>query len=191
MGKSVPKTGFKCCPNLIRYSKLATYNQLGDCEVLNRHYKTVARLAANHSLKYLVRDYFGLPVATALMPAMLDKGLGQADLVLCLLRIRDAHKTMRHAVEEHITSLIGQAIQACPSCLLHYNPPSKITRSPDDRRLVHVTPVNPRQEGTDAHMRWCEYRVGRTIGQLIIRGVTKRDIRRAVRNGWIRVEEMA
>lgn len=159
--------------------------------MLNRHYKTVARLSANRSLKYLVRDYFGLPVSTALMPALLARGLGQADLVLCLLRIRDAHRGLRITVEEHITALIGQAIRACPPCLLHYNTPSKLTRSLDDRRLVHVAPVNPRQEGTDAHMRWCEYRVGRTLGQLYVRGVTKRDVRRAVRNGWIRVEEMA
>lgn len=161
--------------------------------MLLRHHQTIARLATDLSLKYLIRDYFGLPVTTALMPAMLARGLGQADLVLCLLRIRDAHRSLRTAIEEHITALIGRAIHACPPCLQLYNQrpvnPQDATRTADDRRVTHVTLANPRQEGTDAYMRWHEFRVGRTIGQLVTRGITKRDIRRAVRNGWIKMEE--
>lgn len=161
--------------------------------MLNHHHQTIARLSTDRSLKYLIRDYFGLPVATALMPAMIARGLGQADLVLCLLRIRDAHSALRAAAESHITALVGHAIRACPPCLQLYNQQRNCAadtqRSLDDRRVTHVSPGNPRQEGTDAFMRWHEFRVGRTIGQLVSRGITKRDIRRAVRNGWISVEE--
>lgn len=163
--------------------------------MLSHHHRTVAHLAANHLLKDLVRDHFGLPIATALMPAMLARGLHQADLVLCLLRIRDAHSALRSAVESHITTLVGSAIRACPSCLQLYNArpvkPQDEPRNSDDRRITYVSPVNPRQEGTDAHMRWREFRVGRTIGQLVVRGITKRDIHRAARNGWIKIEEVA
>lgn len=158
--------------------------------MLNHHRLTVAELSANHSLSYLIRDYFGLPIAHSLLSALVARGLGQADLVLCLLRIRDAHSALRTAVEGHITALVGRAIHACPSCLQLYNKPEiRPERTLDDRRVTHVSPGNPRQEGTDAHMRWHEFRVGRTIGQLVTRGVTKRDIRRAVRNGWIKMEE--
>jgi hypothetical protein len=160
--------------------------------MLHNHTKTVVRIAANHDLKYLIRDYFDLPKHTALMPALLDAGLCQADLVLCLLHLRDQHHTMREAIEDSITALVGHPILVGESCLLRYritSPRPIATRSKDDRRITYVAPTNPRQPGTDAFMRWCEYRVGRTVSQLQTRGVTKRDIRRAARNGWIKVEE--
>lgn len=158
--------------------------------MLHTHYRAVARIHSEPALKYLVRDYFELPKTIALMPAMLARRLGQADLVLCLLRLRDQHWGMRHAFEAHITALIGHPICVGPACLQSYRTgPTRVVRSQDDRRITYVSPENPRQPNTEAHMRWCEYRVGRTLGQLYVRGVSKRDVRRAVARGWIKVEE--
>lgn len=160
--------------------------------LLHKHHRTIAHLNQSKALKYLIRDYFALPTAIALMPALLAKGYGQADLVLCLLRLRDAHSALRRALEAHIAALVGHAIVSCPSCLLAYRSgPTKVVRSRDDRRITYVYADNPRQPGTEAHMRWCEYRVGRTLGQLYVRGVSKRDVRRAITNGWVKVEEAA
>lgn len=160
--------------------------------LLHKHHRTVARLNQSKPIKYLIRDYFALPTATALMPAMLAARLGQADLVLCLLRLRDAHRAVAKPLELHIAALVGHPITSCPACLLAYRTgPTKVVRSRDQRRILHVVSDNPRQPGTDAHLRWCEYRVGRTLGQLYVRGVSKRDVRRAIINDWIRVEEVA
>lgn len=160
--------------------------------LLHRHHRTVAHLNQNPSLKYLIRDYFALPLTQALMPALLSARLGQADLVLCLLRLRDRHRAVAVAAELHIAALVGHAITSCPSCLLAYRTgPPRVVRSRDERRIISVAPDNPRQPGTEAHMRWCEYRVGRTLGQLYVRGVSKRDVRRAITNGWVKVEEIA
>ena len=159
--------------------------------LLHLHSSTVGRLAADRHIKYLVRDYFCLPRSIALMPAMLERGLGQADLVLCLLRLRDAHATLRRSLEDHIAQLIGHPICVGPACLRSYRTgPTRVVRSQDDRRITWVVPDNPRQHGTEAHLRWCEYRIGRTLGQLYVRGVTKRDVRRALRRGWIKLEEV-
>lgn len=158
--------------------------------MLHLHWKTIAQLATHRDLKYLVRDYFSLPKSQALMPALLAKRLGQADLVLCLLRLRDQHWGMRTQFESHITSLVGHPIHYGPTCLQSYRTgPTRIVRSKDERRITFVSTTNPRQPGTEAHLRWCEYRVGRTVGQLLVRGVTKRDIRKAIESGWIKVEQ--
>lgn len=160
--------------------------------MLSTHYKTIAHLSSNRDLKYLLRDYFSLPKSQALMPALLARGLGQADLVLSLLHIRDAHLTLRPSAEDFIAKFIGHPIVIGPGCLLRYRtngmPTATLDASP---RITYVAPDNPRQPNTDAHLRWCEYKVGRSVAQLRSRGVTPRDIRRAVARGWIRIEERA
>lgn len=160
--------------------------------LLHQHHATVARIACDPHLKYLLRDYFDLPRTAALMPAMLARGLGQADLVLALLRLRDHHDGVRKMCEAHIAVLIGHPICIGPACLQSYRTgTTRVVKSRDDRRIVFTVPDNPRQPNTGAHLRWCEYRVGRTVGQLLVRGVTKRDVRKAIAKGWIKLEEVA
>lgn len=160
--------------------------------MLHAHARTIAAIGADRPVKYLIRDYFALPNQTSLMPALLARSLGQADLVLCLLRLRDRHSNVRHGVEAYITALVGHPISIGPACLLRYRengPPSvALDRSP---RITFVVPDNPRQPSTDAHLRWHEYRVGRTTAQLRARGVKPKDIRLAKRRGWIKLEEPA
>lgn len=160
--------------------------------LLHQHYRTVSRIAQNLNLKYLLRDYFDLPRHTALMPALLKRQLGQADLVLALLRIRDNHPTIRQAAEAHIATLVGHAITVGPSCLLQYRSNGKPTvRLDSTPRLVYVAPTNPRQPNTDAYLRWSEYKLGRSVAQLKMRGIKAKDLRIAQRAGWIRLEEVA
>ena len=156
--------------------------------MLTLHYRTIARLGRDRTIKYLVRDYFGLPRAPALMPALLRCGLGQADLVLCLLRVRDAHVGLRTAAEAHIAALMGHPIVVGRPCLLGLR--SRVTgpQAKQAPRIAWVAPENPRLPRTEAYLRWCEYRVGRTEAQLRSRGITRRDFRKAVRRGWVRME---
>jgi hypothetical protein len=156
------------------------------------HYATVAALGRDRALRYLIRDYFSLPKTTALMPALLARRLGQADLVLCLLRLRDGHPVLRESAEGYIEALVGHPITYGLPCLLRYRsngtPSVALDRSP---RIAWVSPSNPRLPRTEAFLRWPEYRVGRTEAQLRSRGVTRRDFRRAIRRGWIKLEEKA
>ncbi len=160
--------------------------------MLHNQYLLVARLGSNRVFKNLIRDYFTLPIRDALLPAMLARGLGQADLVFCLLHLRDAHPGLRSAAESYITMLVGQPIKIGPSCLQSYRvngkPRSTLDRSP---RIVHVHHTNPRLPNTEAFLRWPEFKVGRSTAQLRARGLKPKDIRLAARNGWIQLQEQA
>jgi hypothetical protein len=140
-------------------------------------------------LKELIRQYFGLPAEIAITPALYQRGLGQADLVLCLLR------TDHFMAREFVAMLIGHPITICTPCLLHYRtnggaPSIRHPTSALDRRIIFVCPMNPRQPKTEAHLRWQDFKPGRTPRQVMTRGSTKRDVRRALRMGWIRLEEV-
>lgn len=160
--------------------------------LLHKHYRTVAIIARDPRLKYLIRDYFDLPRTQALMPALLAKRLGQADLVLALLRIRDRHGDQRQMCEHFITTLIGHPITIGPGCLLRYATNGKPTvRLDTTPRITYVHPVNPRLPSTDAYYRWPEFKVGRSVAQLKARGIKAKDLRVVQRNGWVKLEEVA
>lgn len=158
--------------------------------MLRKHSLVVTMMNRDRATAYLLRDYFSLSKRPTLMASLIERRLGQADLVLALLKLRDRHRI--RLLGAYIELLVGHPILVGPSCLRDYRAgPTKTVRSSDDRRITFVTPGNPRAPMTDAHLRWCEFRVGRSIGQLLVRGVTKRDIRRSIRRGWIAVEEVA
>src|SRR6266404_4838263 len=120
----------------------------------------------DRATKYLLRDYFQLPRTQALMPALIGANLGQADLVLSLLRLRDTCRTPYARIYScYITLLVGHPIVVGPRCLLAYrtNGHSTVTRDPAARRITYVAPANPRQPGTPAHARWPDFKVGRTL----------------------------
>jgi hypothetical protein len=158
-------------------------------KLLHAHHQTIAQLSSHRDLKYLIKDYFQLPRTKALMPALLAKRLGQADLVLFLLRIYDTHPTQGQAAEDFIARFIGHPILIGPRCLSRYRDPHPYTKIDRTPRVVYVSETNPRNPNTDAFLRWPEYRVGRTVAQLVARGVTRRDIRKAVKHGWIKLED--
>lgn len=183
------------CRTLGRGS-VATHNQNHfhrGPRMLHRHSHTIAMMNRDRVTRYLLCDYFQLRRGATLMSSLCDQGLGQADLVLALLRLRDQCRTPYARIYGcYITLLVGHPITVGPACLLQYrvNGHPTAIRSTDDRRLTFVLPDNPRQPRTEAHLRWCQFQVGRTVAQLRVRGVTKRDIRRAVRRGWIKLEEL-
>ena len=163
---------------------------------MKKHSRTVACINRDRLTKYLIRDYFQLSTKTTLMASLLDRGLGQADLVLCLLHLRDRARGDHYRVLTHyIHRVVGKPILVGPPCLLRYHinghAPRVARAVTGDRKILWVTPANPRQTGTQAHLRWSEFRIGRTISQLRKRGVTKRVLRKAERKGWIRYEEIA
>lgn len=153
--------------------------------MLRKHASTIATFPG--SLRDMIKRYFNIPLGTALVPGMYQRGLGQADLVLALLRV--THWDARH----RICLLIGKQITVATPCLLYYRTNGHPTQVPsttyDDRKITFVVADNPRQNGTEAALRWPLFQVGRTVGQLRVRGVKKRDLRRAVRMGWIKLEE--
>lgn len=162
--------------------------------MLKKHSLVVSMMNRDRATAFLLRDYFDLPRDQTLMSGLLNKRLGQADLVLALLRLRDRNMHDRHILGAYIELLVGHPIIVAPSCLLHYSlstPRPRVVKSKDERKITYVTNTNPRAPATAAHLRWCEFRIGRSIGQLYVRGVTKRDVRKAVRKGWIKVEEAA
>lgn len=160
--------------------------------MLRKHAATMAKLTADKSIKSLICDYFDLrPRSHSLTPLMYKRGLGQADLVLALLRI--SHPMAR----TYIGLLIGHPITIGAPCLLRYNPNVNTARPSttrptgvDNRRITYVQPTNPRQPGTEAHLRWPWFQHGRTVAQLRVRGVKRRDIRKAADMGWIKLEDV-
>jgi hypothetical protein len=162
--------------------------------MLKKHSLVVAMMNRDTTTAFLLRDYFDLPRHTTLMSCLLHKQLGQADLVLALLRLRDRRPRNHRVLGAYIELLVGHPITVAPTCLLRYATNTshpRVVRSRDERKITFVLGTNPRAPATAAHLRWCEFRVGRSLGQLYVRGVTKRDVRKAVRKGWIKVEEVA
>lgn len=161
--------------------------------MLRKHFATVSLIDQDRHTSYLVRDYFALSHITPLLPACEQRGLFQADLVCALLVLRDQRTTHATVFTDFIEALMGHPIQIGAPCLSQYRAQSlltRIVRSKDQRRITAVVPHNPRQPQTTPFFQWREYRVGRTLGELMVRGITRRDIRRALKRQWIRVEEV-
>lgn len=180
----------------IRPNTLQLGNRL--MSLLRRHCLAISLINRDPLTSFLVRDYFDLPRSSTLYAALKDKSLGQADVVLCLLRLRDAQPMpdRKRLLSFYIARLVGRPIAIGMPCLLHYRvnghaPVIAAPPTPAERRVAWVTPTNPRQPGTVAHQRWRDIKVGRTVAQLRIRGITRRDLRKAERRGWLRYEEVA
>lgn len=162
-----------------------------------KHAATVAKLNHDRATAYLLRDYFSLRRGVALMPALLERGLGQADLVLALLRLRDRHTMSRtpgpSPLCTYIESLVGHPMTIDHTCLsgLHRPPPPRHPPcTPDERRIVRKVAYNPRQPNTHGHALWSHFQVGRTVAQLRARGVPARELRRAVQMCWIVLDDV-
>src|SRR4051812_46321346 len=132
--------------------------------MLLKHSHTIAMINRDRHVKYLLRDYFQLPRTTSLMPAFIARQLGQADIVLALLHLRDnCHTPYRRLFSFYITMLVGRPIQVGERCLLKYvvNGKPLACRASDgtDRRVTYVHKHCPRASNTPAALRWAEVRV--------------------------------
>jgi hypothetical protein len=114
--------------------------------------------------------------------ACVTANLHQADLVLALLRT--PHPRLIAAAE----ALVGHPIVHLPP---QPSPPLPrpvdvvhIDTGADARRVLRKAP-NPRLPTTPSFQRYRLVRVGLTVGQLIRRGVTRKDIREFIANEWV------
>lgn len=150
-----------------------------------RHSAAMRTLARDVQAKAYLLHYFQLrPMARESLASALERrGLGQADVVLALLRAR-----LVPGARAHVEALIGHGIQVGPPCLLYYrtNGPPRVKRVVV--RVTAVVPENPRTEPL-ARRRFEEFRVGRTEEQLMARGITRRELTWVRKQGWVSMQE--
>ena len=103
--------------------------------------------------------------------------LHQAEVVLLLLKLERLG-----AVE----LLIGKAIQRLPPVVMRPWPVCPVSETPaaDLRKVTRVS-RNPRLPTTPSFQRFRQIVPGRTVSQLLKRGVTRKDLREALNNGWM------
>lgn len=133
-------------------------------------------------------SYFGArtphPLERNWLPtvSIAELGLGQADVVLALLRTADPR--FRRWAE----FLVGRRFTICRPCL---RPSAPLylgdERHPDRRRVTYVA-RNPRLPTTMAFYRFAILREGMTIQQFLVRGGRRGDVRLALQRGWIQLE---
>lgn len=105
----------------------------------------------------------------------------QADLVLKLLHLR-------HTKEAE--SIVGRPLTRCPpDPRLHPKPLPSRLRTEDERTVVVGVAPNPRLPTTPSFQRYKAFRKGASVAQLIKRGVTRKDIREARREGWVQFQQ--
>lgn len=143
---------------------------------LRKHLQTIAVISQIPVLLYRVRRYFRLPSIT-LSVALRRAGLGQADLVICLLRIGTARS------RKFVERLIGKPISVIHREIYQRTVVALERVAP---RVAWVTPENPCRRSTHFHAIFPLFRPGRTIAQLLMQGVRRREVRLATRRGWVK-----
>lgn len=143
--------------------------------IFDPHRRAISRLSVE--LRHTILDYFKLPrVRDHLADVLPSVGLGQADLVLCLLRVNT--REARRLVER----VVGKPILVCPPCLRHARrPPPPVLAGP------RVTYVGPNLFGGGRRDRFAMLRPGMTVSQYISRGGNHRDLRVARKRGLLRI----
>lgn len=112
--------------------------------------------------------------------------LCQADVVLCSLRLNTT-ASLRLAER-----LVGKRIVHCPPCLGGYLKPRKRKATGGDRWVTRVREPEPRtRSGRRAllsapmYARIARARVGMTLANLMGRGIRRKDLRVALRRGYL------
>jgi hypothetical protein len=150
--------------------------------MLRRHLPTIAAIDQCPALAYRVRQYFQLG-SRLLIIELPQAGLSQADLVLALMSFNTERS---RAFAE---SLVGRPIQVLPSCRLSWSFNKQTPSVSTQPTITHVMSAGdvPLRRGTRLAMCFAEFKRGRTLQQLQMRGVSRGDIRRAMKRGWIKV----
>lgn len=148
--------------------------------MLPKYVPAVASLPG--SVCALVRAKLSLPPDRSLLRALQEGGYGAADVVWCLLPAPGP-------LALDALSALGVRVTVLPPAM----PPAvplPVTRPPaegDGRRIASVE-RNPRLPTTPAFARYQEFRPGRTVAECLQRGVTRKDLREAAQNGWVKLE---
>jgi hypothetical protein len=119
-----------------------------------------------------------------LVEVLTIRGLGQADVVLALLR-------GPASMHRHVEALVGRPVERLPPITLRPLPPLAScpheTPAADRRRIAKIDRSDLPPLRPSSRLR--EFRVGRTVAQLLARGVTRHEVRDAVRSGWCVLSE--
>ncbi len=152
--------------------------------MLHHYRRTLSRVSPD--LRRNILAYFALPPVVDPLDAVLgQRGYGQADLVLALLRVNS--QEARRITER----IIGHRITICPPCLQHARRPvprASLSVNEHDHVVVKIT-ENPFQGGRRA--RFARLRAGMTYAQYVARGGVRRDLRVAVELGAIKIRSAA
>ena len=111
--------------------------------------------------------------------------LMQADVVLAALRI-NTDASLRLAER-----LVGKRITRCPPCLRGGRRPTAAKPTGDDRIVVKVRRPSAKERGrrrllgSPLYDRLARVRVGMSVSQLVGRGLRRRDMRIALRRGYV------
>lgn len=137
-------------------------------------------------------NHLGLSPHKPVYPQLRSRGYFTADVVLTLLAIGTAD------ARAGAQAIIGKPIEVCRPGP-HYRETVSVidqiaslpeTVPPADRRKVLSVERNPRLPTTDSFQRYKHFRPGRTVAQLIGLGVTRKDLREALREGWVTLSEV-
>lgn len=152
--------------------------------MLSKYKKAVSQMP--WAVQLMLRHHFSLPIDQhkPLFPLLEQANLTQADVVLVLLR------DGRPEMVEQVTVLTGVEVQHCPPWMPPDRPApvSGPAREGDRRRFTHVG-ANPRLPTTPAFQRYKHFKVGRTVADFLRRGGTRKDLREALRAGWVEMED--
>lgn len=153
--------------------------------MLPRHARTLNSLAPD-VLDYLLFYFSCRPLrGPGDLPsiALAEKGYGQADVVLALLRADEPR------FFEAAERMMGQRITRCPPFLgPHYMPLANPDSTDADRR--RILRVDREAVGRCRNHRMSILREGMSVDSFLARGGLRRDIGRAVKRGWIELETM-
>ena len=121
-------------------------------------------------------------------------GLNQADVVLCLLRL-DTRQSLALA-----SRLVGRPVTYCPPMLAMARGPRPVGRRADlkdDRVVLNVVPPSVKDSRSSRRLlsapiyeRLSAIKVGMRVSQLYARGVRQKDIRIALRRGYVTLSEV-
>ena len=150
--------------------------------MLKRHLPALAAIDQVPALSYRVRRYFELG-SGLLIHELPRASLSQADIVLCLMSINTDRS---RAIAE---SLVGKPITIYPACKLTWGFNKQTPSVSTQPTITYVKSLGevPLRRGTRLAMCYAEFKRGRTLQQLQMRGVSRGDIRRAMKRGWIKV----
>ena len=158
--------------------------------MLERYRETLARARGRlrvEIVRYMVEQGLveGDVPGSSFYDVLEGAGLMQADVVLAALRI-NTHSSLRLA-----EALVGKRILRCPPCLRGYKQAARAKREGDDRVVTRVRRPSAKERGrrrllgSPLYDRIARAKVGMSVSHLIGRGLRRRDVRIAVRRGYV------
>lgn len=137
-----------------------------------------ATLRLSASARYVLERKYKLPRLGSLYFRL--SNIDQASVVLALV---DAE------LWDDVALLIGHPVPTlCPPCLTKLHAPTVMARTPDDEMIVTWKTNDKRGIIAPMMLRFELVRPGMTVTQLLLRGISRRDIREWRNEGSIKVE---